>query len=209
MHICDIRIRCCMEFEQTEMMVAGDELISAAWWVLILQGLFGIIFGGLAMLFPLEIVELLAILLGIIIVLYSMSIIVQSIVSKDSGGRKVLMVILGVIGIIIGVLALMNDLLVLNLAIAFILGFWALMSGFGALFTAFTATEMRWYRVLFFISGILFLVLGTAAIIYPVIVTAAFIWVVGLFALVIGITTIVLGFIMQAEMKKALSESGM
>ena len=129
-------------------------------------------------------------------------------VSKDSGGRKVLMFILGIIGIIIGVLALMN-MEVLGLTIAFMLGLWAFISGFGALFTAFTATEMRWYRVLFFISGILFIILGIAAIIYPFIVTAAFIWVVGLFALVIGITTIVLGFIMQAEMKKALNESGM
>jgi len=65
-----------MEFEQTEMLVSGDEMISAAWWVFILQGLFGIIFGGLAMLFPEVVVELLAILLGIIIVLYSLSVIV-------------------------------------------------------------------------------------------------------------------------------------
>ena len=193
-----------MEFEQTEMMVSGDELISAAWWVFVIQGLFGIIFGGLAMLFPEFVLELLAILLGIIIVLYSLSMIVQSIVSNDSGGRKVLMIILGIIGILIGVLALMN-MVVLGLTIAFMLGLWAFISGFGSLFTAFTATEMRWYRILFFIIGILFLVFGIYVIIYPLALTAAFIWVLGLFALVIGISTIVLGFIMQAEMKKALN----
>ncbi|WFN34566.1 DUF308 domain-containing protein [Methanogenium sp. S4BF] len=197
-----------MEFEQTDMIVSGDELISAAWWVFILQGLFGIIFGGLAMLFPALIVELLAILLGIIIVLYSLSIIAQSIVSKDSGGRKVLMVILGVIGIVIGILALMN-MVVLGLTIAFMLGLWAFISGFSSLFTALTATEYHWYRILFFVVGILFLVFGIYVIIYPLALTAAFIWVMGLFSLIIGIATIVLGFIMQAEMKKALNESGM
>lgn len=99
-----------MEFEQTEMMVSGDELISAAWWLFILQGLVGIILGLLAMAYPEFIVGLLAIMLGIIIVLYSLSIIAQSIVSKDSGGRKIVMIILGIIGIIIGVLALIKKL---------------------------------------------------------------------------------------------------
>lgn len=197
-----------MEFEETDMMVSGDELISAAWWVFILQGLFGIIFGGLAMLFPVFVVELLAIFLGIIIVLYSLSIIVQSLVSKDSGGRKILMVILGIIGIIIGILALMN-MVVLGLTIAFMLGLWAFISGFSALYTALTATEYHWYRILFFVIGILFLVFGIYVIIYPLALTAAFVWVMGLFALIIGIATIVLGFIMQAEMKKAMHESGM
>ena len=197
-----------MEFNQTEMMVSGDELISAAWWVFIIQGLFGIIIGGLAMLFPVFIVDLLAIMLGIIIVLYSLSIIVQSVVSKDSGGRKIIMVILGVVGIIIGVLALM-DTMVLGLTIAFMLGFWAFISGFSSLYTAFTATEFHWFRILFFIIGIFFLVFGIAVIIYPIILTAALIWVMGLFALLIGIATIVLGFIMQSQMKKALNESGM
>ncbi|WAI00569.1 DUF308 domain-containing protein [Methanogenium organophilum] len=197
-----------MEFQETEMMISGDELISAAWWVFILQGLVGIILGGLAMLFPEIVVELLAILLGIIIVLYSLSAIVQSIVSKDSGGRKILMVILGIIGIIIGILALMN-MTVLGLTIAFMLGLWAFISGFSALYTAFTATEFHWYRIIFFIIGILFLVFGIYVIIYPLALTAAFIWVLGLFAFIIGIATIVLGFIMQAEMKKAMHESGM
>jgi uncharacterized membrane protein HdeD (DUF308 family) len=188
-------------------MVSGDELISAAWWVFILQGLIGITLGGLAMLFPEFIVGLLAVLLGIIIVLYSMSIIVQSIVSKDSGGRKILMIILGIIGVIIGVLALMNT-TVLGLTIALMLGLWAFISGFGALHTALTATEFHWYRILFFIIGILFLVFGIYVIFYPLALTAAFIWVLGLFALIIGIMTIILGFIMQSQMKKALQGSG-
>lgn len=203
-----ICIDMCMESVQTEMMASGDELISAAWWVFMLQGLVGIILGLLAMAYPEFIVGLLAIMLGIIIVLYSLSIIAQSIVSKDSGGRKIVMIILGIIGIIIGVLALMN-MVVLGLTIAFMLGFWAFISGFSALYTAFTATEFHWYRILFFIIGILFVVLGIYVIMYPLALTAALIWVMGLFALFIGITTIILGFIMQSRMKKALHESGM
>lgn len=194
-----------MEFEQTEVIVYGNEMISAAWWVFILQGLIGVVFGGLAMLFPAFVVKMLAVVLGIIIVLYSLSIIAQSIVCKDCGGRKVLMFILGVIGIIIGIIALM-DTKVLGVTIAFMLGLWAFISGFSALYTAFTGTEYRWYRILFFVIGVLFLAFGVYVIIYPLVLTAALIWVAGLFALIIGVATIVLGFIMQIQMKKALNQ---
>ena len=194
-----------MEFEQTEVFVCGDEMISAAWWVLVLQGLIGIVFGGLAMIYPGYVVKLIAVVLGIIIVLYSLSIIAQTIVSRDSGTRKILMIILGIIGVIIGIIALMN-MMVLGLTIAFMIGLWAFISGFSSLYTALTGTEYRWYRVLFFIVGILFVALGIYVIIYPLALTAAFIWIMGLFALIIGIATILLGFIMQIQMKKAMNE---
>ncbi len=194
-----------MEFEQTETIVYGDEMISVAWWVFILQGLLGVVFGGFAMLFPGFVVRVLGMLLGIIIVLYSLSIITQSIVCKDCGGRKVFMIILGVMGIIIGIIALMDP-MVLGVTIAIILGLWAFISGFSALFTAFTGTEYRWYRIIFFAIGMLFIAFGVYVIIYPLALTAALIWVMGLFALVIGIATIVLGFIMQVRMKRALNE---
>ncbi|MFA5395848.1 MAG: hypothetical protein GX097_04370 [Methanomicrobiales archaeon] len=194
-----------MEFQQTEVIACGDEMISAAWWVLVLQGLMGIVFGGLAMLYPAFVVKMLAVVLGIIIVLYSLSIIAQTLVCKDCGSRKILMIILGVIGIVIGIIALTN-MMVLGLTIAFMVGLWAFVSGFSALYTAFTGVEYRWYRIIFFFIGILFLAFGVYVIIHPIILTVALIWVMGLFALIIGIATILLGFIMQIQMKKALNE---
>jgi uncharacterized membrane protein HdeD (DUF308 family) len=74
------------------------------------------------------------------------------------------------------------------------------------LYTAFTGVEYRWYRIIFFFIGILFLAFGVYVIIHPIILTVALIWVMGLFALIIGIATILLGFIMQIQMKKALNE---
>ncbi len=181
--------------------VTEDELIHAAWWVFVLQGLLGIIFGLIAVFFPGFVLGVLAFFLGAIIILYSLSVIIQGFVGNEKGSTKILMVILGVIGIIIGILALMN-IEVLGMTIAILLALWAFLTGFSHLWLALTATEFQWYRILLFLSGIIFIILGFFLVMTPLMATATLIWVLGIFGVAFGIVLIILGFVMQSRLKK-------
>ena len=181
--------------------VTEDELIHAAWWVFVLQGLLGIIFGLIAVFFPGFVLGVLAFFLGAIIIIYSVSVIIQGFVGNDKGTTKILMIILGIIGIIIGILALMN-IEVLGVTIAILLALWAFITGFSHLWLAFTATEYKYYRILLLLSGIIFIILGFFLVMTPLMATAALIWVLGIFGVAFGVVLIILGFVMQSRLKK-------
>lgn len=185
--------------------VTEDELIHAAWWIFVLQGLLGIIFGLIAVFFPGFVLGVLAFFLGAIIILYSLSVIIQGFVGNEKGSTKLLMVILGILGIIIGILALMN-IEVLGLTIALLLALWAFLTGFSHLWLALTATQFQWYRILLFLSGIIFIILGFFLVMTPLMATAALIWVLGIFGVAFGVVLIILGLVMQSRIKK-LAES--
>jgi uncharacterized membrane protein HdeD (DUF308 family) len=185
--------------------VTEDELIHAAWWIFVLQGLLGIIFGLIAVFFPGFVLGVLAFFLGAIIILYSLSVIIQGFVGNEKGSTKILMVILGILGIIIGILALMN-IEVLGLTIALLLALWAFLTGFSHLWLALTATQFQWYRILLFLSGIIFIILGFFLVMTPLMATAALIWVLGIFGVAFGVVLIILGLVMQSRIKK-LAES--
>jgi len=181
--------------------VTEDELIHAAWWIFVLQGLFGIIFGLIAVFFPEFVLGVLAFFLGAIIIIYSLSVIIQGFVGNEKGSTKILMIILGIIGIIIGILALMN-IEVLGVTIAILLALWAFITGFSHLWLAMTATEYRYYRILLLLSGIIFIILGFFLVITPLMATATLIWVLGIFGVAFGVVLIILGFLMQSQMKQ-------
>ena len=181
--------------------VTEDELIHAAWWVFVLQGLLGIIFGLIAVFFPGFVLGVLAFFLGAIIILYSLSVVIQGFFGTDKGSTKALMIILGGIGIIIGILALMN-IEVLGLTIAILLALWAFLTGFSHLWLALTATQFKWYRILLFLSGIIFIILGFFLVMTPLMATAALIWTLGIFGVAFGVVLIILGLVMQAQIKK-------
>jgi uncharacterized membrane protein HdeD (DUF308 family) len=184
-----------------EVEIIEADFTPLAWWIFLLQGLIAIIFGAAAILWAPLIVDLIAFFIGALIIIYSISTIIKGLAGQDKGTSRILLIILGIIGIIIGVLAIMN-LAVLWVTIAVLIALWAFITGFGDLWIGLTAErENGWYRALLVISGIIALMLGIMMMVFPMAGTAVIVQVLGIFALAMGIVSLITGFIIQAKIK--------
>lgn len=186
----------------TDVVIVEEGFSPINWWIFILQGLITVIFGSILVIWPQGVFSLITYFLGALIVIYSISIIIKGAVGQDSGRAKIILVVLGIIGILIGILVLMN-IEIMWLTIAVFIAIWAFLSGLGDLWLGFTTEkESGWYRILLIITGIIALAIGFFVILMPILVEVIIVQVFGLFLLVLGIVSIITGFIVQAKLKE-------
>ncbi len=183
-----------------EEILSESMVFTPKWWTFLLQGLFAIIFGSIALLWAPLIVTFIAIFIGILIILYSATIIIQGITGET---RSIILLILGVLGVLIGIYAISN-LWAMWITLAYIIALWAFMSGFGDLWLALTHSEFRWYRILLAISGIIGIILGFYIIMFPALGDVVIIQVVGIFAIASGIISIITGIFMKGKLPEEI-----
>ncbi|MCK4270890.1 MAG: DUF308 domain-containing protein [Methanogenium sp.] len=169
------------------------------WWTFLLQGLFAIIFGSIALLWAPLIVTFIALFIGILIILYSATILIQGITGETGKTSSIILLILGVLGVLIGIYAISN-LWAMWITLAYIIALWAFMSGFGDLWLALTHSEYSWYRILLAISGIIGIIVGFYIMIFPALGDIVIIQVVGIFAIASGLISIITGILMKGKL---------
>ncbi|MDD3976908.1 MAG: DUF308 domain-containing protein [Methanomicrobium sp.] len=183
-----------------EVVVIESEFSPINWWVFLLQGLIAIIFGGIALVWAPLLLDLFAYFIGALIILFSISTIIKGFTNRDSGKSKIMIVILGIIGLIIGLLAVLN-VEILWITIAVLIAIWAFLNGLGDLWLGLTAeAENKWYRLLLLLAGIIAIALGICLIIFPMLGTILIVQVIGLFIIAIGIVEIITGFMVQGRL---------
>ena len=171
------------------------------WWALALLGLCALIFGILALTWPGITVIVLAIIFGAF-VLVSGIFSLAAAVGPMEAGQRVLLILLGVLGIIVGAIVLLwpgiGDMILLLL-----IALWALVAGALQLIAAFRQKGRASEKWLLGLTGALAVILGVLLLSFPIAGVLAVILIIGIFAILIGISLFVLAFTVRSKQKRA------
>lgn len=161
--------------------------------LVVAQGVLAIVFGIAALFWPGVTVAIFATLFGIFVLVWGISLLIQSLMSVETVSLWWLELIFGIAVLGLGVFLVRNpDVTVRWLVL--LIGFTFIIRGVVDLVQAFfsrehAVTENKWFYA---ISALLGVVAGIVILAYPDIGGLAFIWVVGLYAIVYGAVLLVL-----------------
>jgi uncharacterized membrane protein HdeD (DUF308 family) len=177
-------------------------IAKAVWWLVLLRGIFMVIFGIIALVSPGIALLTLVWLFGCYAILDGISAVMIGI-----GGRGephwVWMIVQVVVSVLAGVIALAWP-GVTALALLFVVAFWAIMLGIGEIGGAFASRKPRshaWGWTL--AAGILNVVFGVVLLAWPASGVLALVWLVGVFTLAGGLALILLAFRVRSATKSS------
>lgn len=178
-------------------------LATRSWGWVLLQGILAVIVGVVALVWPGLTLATFAILLGAWIVVDGITSVVTAIALPDVAGRhRVLMVILGILGIIIGVIVLWNPFasaVGLAIFIALMFAAWLLFAGIRTIVIGIRLRDEIKGEWMLIVAGVLAILGGIAAAIIPFVVADVLILVLGGFLVVIGIWLVISAFRLRSD----------
>jgi uncharacterized membrane protein HdeD (DUF308 family) len=172
----------------------------AVWWLVLLRGIFMVIFGIIALVSP-------GIALLTLVWLFGFYAILDGITAVMIGVRArgephwVWLIVQGVVSVLAGVIALIWP-GVTALVLLFVVAFWAIILGIGEIGGAFASRKSgsnAWGWTL--AAGVLNVIFGVLLLIWPASGILTLIWLVGIFTLAGGIALIVLAFRVRSVAK--------
>ena len=176
------------------------ERLQKKWWLVLLRGIFAIIFGLIALLSPGIVLVTLLLYFGIIAVFSGFFLIIEGIaVKSDDRGMRILE---GILYLIFGLLFIFMPGFVFASAMYFI-AFWAILAG---IFQIITAIRLRkeiqneWLAILY---GVLTLIFGILVLFNILAGAQALVMVFGIYALIAGLLLIGLSFKIKGLNKAA------
>lgn len=175
--------------------------LSLSWQVMVVRGIVGVVFGVVAMAWPIGTVVALVVLWAVWALLDGIGAFAQAFGQGVTWGARILLIVLGVIGLAAALMGFFRP-GVTAVALTWILGIWLIVRGVFEVIGAFVAQTgtSRWLLVL---SGLLDVLLGALFAANPgrSAVTVAF--VLGLVALVWGVVLVVTGLVARSQLKNA------
>jgi uncharacterized membrane protein HdeD (DUF308 family) len=165
----------------------------AVWWLVLLRGIFMVIFGLIALVSPGIALLTLVWLFGFYAILDGIAAIMIGIRTRGEP-HWVWTIVQGVVSVLAGVIALIWPGLT-ALALLFVVAFWAIVLGIGEIGGAFASRRRRstsWGWTL--AAGILNVIFGILLLIWPASGILTLVWLVGIFTLVGGLALIVLAY---------------
>ena len=182
----------------------SPETLVQNWWLFTLRGIFAIVFGLLALIFP-------GPTMLSLVILFSAYMLVDGIFGIISAVRAIrrkedrwgLLIFEGLIDIAVGILAFLWPGITV-VAFVLLVGAWAIVTG--ALITAagfrLAVSHGRWWLVL---GGVLSLAYGTLLVITPLIGAIVLTWWLGAYALVFGIALVIFSFKLRSRQHEGVS----
>jgi len=155
------------------------------WWLLLFRGLVSILFGFVAMFWPLATLVSLAVLWGIYALADGIFALGAGIAGRGPPGSRWWLILVGLFGIVAGIAAVLLPGLTAHLLLVLI-GVWAVAIGAAQVVGAIAVRreiEGEWMLV---VSGLLCIVLGAMIFTRPAAAAVAMLWTIGFFAMVIG-----------------------
>jgi len=172
----------------------------AVWWLVLLRGIFMVIFGIIALVSPGIALLTLVWVFGFYAILDGIAAVVIGIRTRGEP-HWTWTIVQGVVSVLAGVIALVWP-GVTALALLFVVAFWAIMLGIGEIAGAFASRRSgsnAWGWTL--AAGILNVVFGILLLIWPASGILTLVWLVGIFALVGGVALILLAFRVRSVAK--------
>jgi uncharacterized membrane protein HdeD (DUF308 family) len=184
--------------------VAASDGLARNWWLFTLRGIFGVVFGLTALLFPGPTMLSLVILFSAYMLLDGAAGIsaVRAMRRRDQWG---FLIFEGLLNIAVGMVAFLWP-GVTVVAFVLLVAAWAIISGGLMMAAAFrlNISHGRWWLVL---GGLCSLIYGALLIAMPLIGAVVLTWWMGAYALVFGISLIILSFQLRSRHRHAATPS--
>jgi uncharacterized membrane protein HdeD (DUF308 family) len=165
-------------------------LKSQHWWAVALRGVFGILFGLVAVVQPFAALGSLVLLLGAYLLADGVFAIVSAVRAARHGERWGLLLLEGVLNILAAGFAVFLPGITM-LTLIWLLAGWSVFSGFAMLFTGFRVREGKGWLIL---GGILSVAWGVMLWLSPIAGAVVLSFWLGIYALAFGFVLLVLGF---------------
>ena len=163
------------------------------WWLFLIRGIFGLLLGVFALMFPGATLAVVVLLIGAYLIVDGIVTIVKALQVMRSDAHRWALLLEGILALAVGVAIFAWPGLSI-LSLAYLVGYWAIVSGVLAIFSG---SRLRahvggeWLYMLFGVISVLFgvcvLVAPATGLVYIVLMTA-------IYGFVMGITMIVLAF---------------
>lgn len=162
--------------------------LSQHWWVVLLRGVLGILFGVMTFAWP-------GITLLVLVLLWGAYALVDGIFEVVAGvrGKWGSLVFLGLLGIAAGIITLWRP-GITAVSLVWVFAFWAIVAGIMQVSAAIRLRKEVQGEWLWILAGICTVVLGVLLLLYPGAGALSFTWLIGSLAVVWGILLVMLSF---------------
>ena len=174
------------------------ELLSRYWWTFVLRGIFAIIFGVLAWIWPTITLPVIVIFFGAYAFVDGILLVINAIGGRPREQHHWLLLLEGLVGVGIGIITFLNP-AVTAIALLFYIAVWSIATGVLEISSAIQLRkEIRGERWMI-LSGIASIVLGVLLIIFPGAGALGVIWLIATYAFVFGVLLVGLGFKLKSR----------
>jgi uncharacterized membrane protein HdeD (DUF308 family) len=181
------------------------ETLSKNWWMLALRGVFAIIFGVLALIWPGITLITLVLLFGIYVLIDGVTEIVTAVKERDQMDKWWWLLLEGIAGVIAGIVAFIwPD--ITAVVLLYIIAVWAIISGVFEIAAAIRLRREIDNELLLGLAGVLSILFGIVLIIAPVSGALAIVWLIGIYAIAFGALMIVLAFRIRGMSSEELQD---
>jgi uncharacterized membrane protein HdeD (DUF308 family) len=177
------------------------DLLTRNWWLLVVRGVLGILFGILALVWPGVTIAALVLLFGAYAIVDGVATLYAAITGREgadrgrrpaSGGHRVWLAIEGLLGIGAGLVAFFWP-GITALVLLWVIAFWAILTGVMEVAAAIRLRREINNEWLLGLAGVASVLFGILLLVLPGAGALALIWLIGIYALVFGVILIVLG----------------
>ncbi|MFI6479158.1 HdeD family acid-resistance protein [Nonomuraea sp. NPDC050663] len=167
------------------------EQLSSVWWLVLIRGIFGIIFGLIALIWTGD-------ALLVLIFVFGAYALVEGVFDLYRGFRghtdnRGWLIFIGIVGIIAGIIAFVRPGLA-GLTLLYIIAFWAIFAGITGIVAGIRMRKVITNEWMFIVSGALTLLFGILLVIWPLSGALSLVWLLGLLSLIYGIVLVILSF---------------
>ena len=179
---------------------AATAALAPNWWLFLLRGILGIIFGGLALIFPGPTMLSLVLLFSAYMLVDGVAGIISAVRAMRRGDRWGLLILEGLLNVAVGIGAFLWPGPTV-LAFVLLVAAWAIVTG--ALMTAaafrLNLEHGRWWLVL---GGLLSLAYGALLILAPLIGALVLTWWMGAYAIAFGVALVIFSFRLRSRQQQ-------
>jgi uncharacterized membrane protein HdeD (DUF308 family) len=176
---------------------AMSQTLAQNWWMVVLRGVFALIFGLIAILLP-------GVTITALVLLFAAYMLVDGILAILSGIRAArrhqrwgFLIFEGIVDLIAGVVAALWPVITV-VAFIYLLAAWAIVTG-GLVFAAAFRLQLEHGRWLLALSGFASLVWGLLLLFWPLVGAVVLSWWMGAYALVFGVMLLILAFRLRRQ----------
>lgn len=169
------------------------QTLAQNWWAIALRGVFAVLFGLGAFLWPGITLAVLVLFYGAYLIVDGILAVVWAIARRRGGAFPWGMFLAGLASIGAGLVTFLWP-GVTALALLYLIAVWAIIRGIFEIIAAFHLRRELRNEWLLALNGVLSVLLGVALVVAPGAGALAVLWLIGVFAIVVGILMIILGF---------------
>ena len=171
-------------------------LFTKKWWTFTLRGIFAILFGVFALVWPGATIVALTIFFGCYLLADGIFAVAAGLVTSGEYSRWWTLVLEGLAGIILGLLTLVLPAMTAQ-AVVYLIGAWAVVTGVLELSSAIQLRRQIANEIVMILSGLISIILGIMLFAFPIEGAVSLVWLIGVFSLLFGFSLVLLSLRMR------------